>query len=101
MVRSRDIQSLGWDRRGGIVMTAIHRSSAFLLLVALIGCTPDRRRPEHQVVGANLSLRGFSAVADTGVFRADLMEEGVLAASSSYEGKTHNLLFVEASGAAR
>ena len=70
---------------------------ALCTLFLLSRCGPERPRPEHAVLGAKLTLRGFQEVKDFDVFTADLADDsGGL--SSGY--RTRNVLFVESSGAA-
>jgi len=71
-----------------------------IILVTSITCRSEPARPEHAVVGKQLTLRGFQQVRDTDVFRAQLMDNSGGGYSSGY-GRTRNILFVEASGEAR
>ena len=69
-----------------------------VILLRSTTCGSDAPRPEQSVVGRRLNLQDFQQVRDTDVFRAQLVDN-----SGGYSGseRTRNILFVDASGAAR
>jgi len=81
-------------RRAALDRAAVVICSLFLLS----RCGPERPRPEHAVLGAKLTLRGFQEVKDFDVFTANLADDSG-SFSSGY--RTRNVLFVESSGATR
>lgn len=79
-------------------LTRAATTAVVCVTVLASGCGEKRPRPEHAVAGSKLTLRGFTPVPNSDVFRAALSD-----ASGGYTSgyQTRNVLFVEASGEAR